>query len=96
MDKNIFGIEVLLPLYLKTLTYSVPMEMQSSVKTGIRVTVPLGNRKIYSGIVVGICGNTETGFEMKDILGIIDETPIITAPQLELWKWIADYYMCTL
>jgi primosomal protein N' (replication factor Y) len=33
---------------------------------------------------------------MKDILGIIDETPIITAPQLELWKWIADYYMCTL
>jgi primosomal protein N' (replication factor Y) len=96
VNQKTYYIEVLLPLYLKALIYSVPTEMRGSLKTGVRVIVPLGNRKIYSGIVVGICENTETGFETRDILGIIDETPVITAPQLELWKWIAGYYMCTL
>jgi primosomal protein N' (replication factor Y) len=94
--KKIFGIDVLLPLYLKTLTYSVPLDMQDSVKTGIRVIIPLGNKKMYSGIVVGIYENPDVDFEMKDIIGIIDETPIVTASQLELWKWIAMYYICTL
>jgi primosomal protein N' (replication factor Y) len=94
---NMYCIEVLLPLFLKTLTYSVPDQMKDSVRIGIRVTVPLKNRKMYSGIVVRICENTEdTGFEIKEIFGIIDETPIVTASQLELWKWTADYYMCTL
>ncbi|MDR1582976.1 MAG: primosomal protein N' [Prevotellaceae bacterium] len=96
MVKRIFGIEVLLPLYLKTLTYSVPWDMKDFVKAGIRVIIPLGNRKMYSGIVVGISENVDVDFEIKDIIGIIDETPIVTASQLELWKWIAVYYMCTL
>jgi primosomal protein N' (replication factor Y) len=96
VDKKTFGIDVLLPLYLKTLTYSVPLEMKDSVKVGIRVIIPLGNRKMYSGIVVGICENVNVDFEIKDIIGTIDETPIITDSQLKLWKWIADYYICTL
>ncbi|MDR0385125.1 MAG: primosomal protein N' [Prevotellaceae bacterium] len=96
MEKNNFGVEVALPLYLKTLTYSVPPEMKDSVKIGIRVIIPLGNKKMYSGIIVGICEIAEAGFEIKDIIGAIDDTPIVTEPQLKLWKWIAEYYMCTL
>lgn len=96
--KNI-EIDVLLPLYLKTLTYSVPQEMKDAVKVGVRVIIPLGNKKMYSGIVIGIredANSVNAGFEIKDIIGVIDETPVITGPQLELWKWIAGYYMCTL
>jgi primosomal protein N' (replication factor Y) len=70
--------------------------MADSIKAGIRVIIPLGNKKMYSGIVVGISENPDVDFELKDIIGIIDETPIVTASQLELWKWIAAYYMCTL
>jgi primosomal protein N' (replication factor Y) len=95
VDKRKTAIEVLLPLYLKTLTYSVPPDTDGSVKVGIRVIVPLRNRKMYAGIVVGICENTEPDFEMKDIVGVIDENPIVTGSQLKLWKWIAEYYMCT-
>jgi primosomal protein N' (replication factor Y) len=96
VDKKGLAIEVLLPLYLKTLTYSVPCEMTNAVKVGVRVIIPLGNRKMYSGIVVGTSENVNVDFELKDIIGIIDETPIVTGLQLALWKWIADYYICTL
>jgi primosomal protein N' (replication factor Y) len=92
-----YCIEVLLPLFLKTLIYAVPPKMKDSIRTGVRVIVPLKRRKMYSGIVVGICEDAEKpNFEIKEILGAIDETPIVTASQMELWKWIADYYMCTL
>jgi primosomal protein N' (replication factor Y) len=70
--------------------------MEDAVKTGIRVTVPLGNKKLYSGLVVEIREDVKLDFEVKEITGIIDENPVITNPQLELWKWIANYYMCTL
>jgi primosomal protein N' (replication factor Y) len=96
VDKKNLAIEVLLPLYLKTLTYSVPCEMTNAVKTGVRVIIPLGNKKMYSGIVVGMSENVNAGFELKDIIGIIDETPIVTDLQLALWRWIAAYYICTL
>ncbi|MDR3246496.1 MAG: primosomal protein N' [Prevotellaceae bacterium] len=89
-------VEILLPLYLKTLTYSVPKDMEGAVETGIRVTVPLGNKKLYSGIVVEISEAAKLDFEVKEIAGIIDENPVVTNPQLELWKWIASYYICTL
>jgi primosomal protein N' (replication factor Y) len=96
VDIKNLGIEVLLPLYLKTLTYSVPVEMKDMIKTGIRVIIPLGNKKMYSGIVVGICENVSADFKIKEIVGVIDEAPVVSGSQLELWRWIADYYMCTL
>lgn len=90
-------VKVLLPLYLSdVLTYSVPLEMLGMLKEGIRVSVPLGNRKIYSGIIIEICENIQGEFEVKDIINIIDEQPVITPAQLSLWKWIAGYYMSTL
>jgi primosomal protein N' (replication factor Y) len=96
VNEKTHGIEVLLPLYLKTLTYSVPQDMRAAVEVGVRVIIPLGNKKMYSGIVVGTCETVNADFEIKDIIDVIDDRPIITAAQLDLWKWIADYYICTL
>jgi primosomal protein N' (replication factor Y) len=96
VDTKSLGVEVLLPLYLKTLTYSAPVEMKDVLKTGVRVIIPLGNTKMYSGIVVGISENINAGFELKNIAGVIDEHPVVTAAQLDLWRWIASYYICTL
>jgi primosomal protein N' (replication factor Y) len=96
VNKNNLEIEVLLPLYLKTLAYSAPSEIKASLKIGVRVIIPLGNTKMYSGIIVNINENRNADFELKDIIGVIDETPIVTGSQLVLWKWIAEYYICTL
>ncbi len=34
--------------------------------------------------------------ELKSILCFLDDSPILTAFQMQLWEWIASYYMCTL
>ena len=63
---------------------------------GMRVLVPLG-RKSLTGIVLGNhTGSVKEGIQLRDILCVLDETPVVTRDQLFLWHWIADYYLCTL
>lgn len=62
----------------------------------MRVLVPLA-RKSLTGIVLGEHTTPlKEGISLRDILCVLDETPIVTADQLSLWHWIADYYLCTL
>lgn len=90
-------IEVLLPLYLdKLLTYSVPEVWRSKIVVGGRVAVNIGKSKVMSGIVISASETTTTTYKTKDISEVIDTKPIITPAQIALWKWIADYYVCTL
>ena len=88
-------VDVILPLPLNGLfTYSVPTAHVGKVKIGCRVAVPFGKSKTY----VGIIAKTHTdalpnGFSIKDILQVLDESPILHDNQLRLWKWISEYYM---
>ena len=34
-------------------------------------------------------------FEPKPVLNILDDEPQLYQQQLQLWQWIADYYMCS-
>ena len=87
--------DILLPLPLKaTFTYGVPLEWQDKVKVGQRVEVSFGKSKMYSGIVKRVHDKKPEGYSIKPIKNIIDEIPIVTQTQLELWAWMADYYMC--
>ena len=89
-------VKVLLPLYQESLVYSVPPDC-GTPEIGMRVSVPLGKRKLYSGIVVEILDSFTNGdFTVKAIVDIIDDSPIVGAQQLRFWQWIAQYYMCTL
>ncbi|MGE5356784.1 MAG: primosomal protein N' [Deltaproteobacteria bacterium] len=90
-------VEVLLPLALpKTYTYAVPGELSDKIRFGIRVEVSLKN-KFYAGLVIDlhdeIAGND---YKIKPVISIIDSHPIISEVHFELWKWIAQYYMCTI
>ena len=89
-------INVILPLALPQaeLTYSVPLELRDKIKPGGRVTVSVGAKKLYSAIAVSEHEN-KPDFAVKDITGVIDEEPIVTDEQLKLWRWMADYYLCT-
>ncbi len=89
--------EIILPLPLyATFTYHIPEEMTGKVNVGYRVIVPFGNKKFYTGIVASISPIKPQGYEVKDILKVLDNHPIIKYPQLKFWEWIADYYLCTL
>lgn len=87
--------DVILPLPLyATYTYRIP-DIIEGVKIGSRVLVPFGRKKYYTAIVVMIHHNEPKEYEVKDILSLLDENPILRHPQLKFWSWISDYYLCS-
>lgn len=90
-------VDVIVPLPVTgQFTYSVPEGMEDKVKEGCRVIVPFGVRKYYTGIVVQT-GTTPSGnYEIKDVAEVLDESPIVLRHQYAFWKWLSDYYLCTL
>ena len=63
---------------------------------GCRVIVPFGRSKYYTAIVSRIHTEKPEGYAVKPVLEQIDTAPILLPTQLKLWKWMADYYLCSL
>ena len=88
--------EVILPLPLySSFTYEVPEELADVVKTGSRVLVQFGKKKYYTGIVEQLHSNAPAGYEVKPLMALLDATPVVRYPQIKMWRWIADYYLCS-
>ena len=86
-------IDVILPLPLDgVFTYSVPPELERQVVVGCRVLVPFGRNKTYVGIICGK-GTVPSVSQIKPILQVLDTSPILLPSQLQLWQWMADYYL---
>tara|TARA_B110000459_G_scaffold63349_1_gene71009 strand:- start:432 stop:2882 length:2451 start_codon:yes stop_codon:yes gene_type:complete len=93
----VYFIDVILPIPLKqTFTYEVNKDEAMFLKQGMRVAVPFGKSKLYTGIVYAIHQVAPQGYETKSIDQILDENPIVNEIQIKHWEWMADYYMCTL
>ena len=90
-------IEVILPLSLpKTFTYLVSEAEFNYIQNGMRVAVPFGKSKIYTGLVLNKHQNPPTLYDAKEIHQILDDKPLVNEFQLQHWQWISSYYMCTL
>lgn len=88
--------DILLPLPLRgTFTYIIPDELESVIRPGYRVIVPFGKKKFYTGIVTSITPIEPKGYKVKPIIQVLDDSPILKYPQLKLWSWIAEYYLCS-
>ena len=74
-------------------TWIVPTHLKQKAIVGIRVEVPLRNKK-YAGIIKQIT-NTKPNFEAKEIINILDDEPLLYSQQLQLWQWMANYYLCS-
>ena len=89
--------DVILPLPVPGMfTYRAGDTEISRVKPGMRVTVQYGRRKIYTALVRRLHNDKPAAYEVKGILSILDEEPVVNERQLLLWEWISEYYMCTL
>ena len=92
-----YFVEVILPLSLaKTFTYSVSEAEFHYIKKGMRVAVPFGKTKIYTGLVIESHQNKPNLYDAKEIHQILDVNPIVTEIQIAHWQWIANYYMCAI
>ena len=87
--------EVVLPLPLdKAFHYSIPDNLKTIVKPGVRVSIPFGNKKLI-GYVSSLVEESYSG-KVKDIFSVIDRDVILTDEMILLGKWIAASYLCSL
>jgi len=99
-------IVVPVPLW-KLFTYGIPEETglklcqaesiayEINIQIGSRVLVPFGkSNKLTTGIVWSIHNNKPEDYETKPIAQTLDNDPILFPQQLDLWKWISEYYFC--
>ena len=87
---------VILPLPISgSFTYSVPSIYEDEIEVGSRVLVQFGKKNYYTGIVELVHNNQPSGYEVKEIMMVLDAKPIVRHPQLKLWNWLAEYYLCS-
>lgn len=90
-------VDVIVPLPIASqYTYSLPEGMEASIQPGCRIIVPFGPKKFYTGIVTKVHETAPEAYETKDISEVLDSRPVLLGQQFSFWKWLADYYLCTL
>ncbi|MBR6446302.1 MAG: primosomal protein N' [Prevotella sp.] len=86
-------VDVILPLPLEGLfTYAVSDELAARVAMGVRVVVPFNKSKRYTALVAKL-HDEKPDFEVKNVIEVLDNQPIILPEQFRLWNWISEYYM---
>jgi primosomal protein N' (replication factor Y) len=58
--------------------------------------VQFGRKNSYTAVVHRIHSQKPEGYEVKGILSVLDDKPVVNEQQFRLWEWISEYYMCTL
>lgn len=90
-----FFAEILLPLSVpNSFTYRIPREMESYVEVGMRVVVPFGKKRLYTGILIAIHEEPPKAYSAKYIDSLLDEMSMVTPAQIDFWEWMAGYYLC--
>ena len=78
----------------KEFYYSVPFELESRIKIGIRVVVPFASREL-DGFVLEINPDTDYN-ELKEIKSILDDEVVLNNELLELGIKMKNKYLSTL
>lgn len=77
----------------KTFSYKIPKDIEA--KIGMRALVPFGSRQL-EGFIMKVYDEGNFGYEVKDIIKLIDEHPVINEEMIELGKYISKKYLSTL
>ena len=75
-------------------SYSVPEKFRERIKRGCRVLVGFGrgnSRRI--GVVMGLSEND--GRQLKPVLSVVDDAPVLSDELLELALWLREQTFCT-
>ena len=92
-----FYIDVLLPFPLKNFyTYRISKEEFKFIKSGFRVLVPFGGKRVFTGIIIDKHKNIPDSYEPKEIFAFQDDLPVVDENQILFWKWMSNYYQCSM
>jgi primosomal protein N' (replication factor Y) len=85
------ALDVALPLPVQSpFTYATPEGIPQPSR-GARVVVPFGSRRVI-GVVTGE-GRPQAAAALKDMLEVVDETPLVPPPLLDVAAWMAEHYL---
>ncbi len=76
-------------------SYRVPDRLSDVIGPGHLVQVPFGAR-VLQGLVLTVDRAHADGIRLRDITGTMDPRPCLTQTQIQLARWIAEYYACSL
>lgn len=90
-------VDVVLPLPVQgTFTYAVPAAIENELRIGMRVIVPFGHHKLYTGIITHTHTLKPELYQTREIISILDDAPVLRRPQYKFWEWISSYYMASI
>ncbi|QDK68940.1 primosomal protein N' [Bacillus halotolerans] len=70
--------------------YKIPDHLKGMIKTGMRVIVPFGPRKIQ-GFVTAVKDTSDlSGKSVKEVEDLLDLTPVLTEELMNLSSWLSD------
>jgi primosomal protein N' (replication factor Y) len=84
----------------QTFLYRVPDELRGHVQAGQRVKAPFGRgNQVQVGYCVGLAKPPETWgperfAKIKFLTELVDVTPLLSGPMLQLTRWIGEHYLC--
>lgn len=78
----------------KTFSYLVPKELESKVFPGSRVTIPFG-KQVLEGFVLAYNQKQQFDYELKNIIDVVDERPVLNEELLKLGDYISKKTICT-
>ena len=88
--------DVIIPVAIPNLyTYRVPREYAASICVGARVIVQFGKTKVVTAVVAKLHNAPPAKYQAKYVLELLDDSPLVTPQQIDLFHWISEYYMCT-
>lgn len=98
MEGNLFAV-IAVPLAVEgSFHYSVPPDLREKIRVGMRVVVPFGAKRFYTGIVLSLTDNfiIKGDKNLKSIMSLPDDSPIVGVRDIAFWNWMSTYYMCTI
>ncbi|WP_373513312.1 primosomal protein N' [Persicitalea sp.] len=95
-ESTVFA-DLILPVPIpKLFTYRVSRAMSGLIKIGARVIVQFGKNRVITAVVGKLHHTPPTNYQAKYVLELLDEEPLVMTSQLELFRWMADYYLCNI
>ncbi len=75
--------------------YLIPDELAAQIKIGQLVEIPFRNQ-VVKGVVLNLQEKSDSKYALKTIIKIIDSLPYLAPWQLELIKFMAEYYFVSM
>jgi primosomal protein N' (replication factor Y) len=84
-------VKTKIPSIGKSYTYSIPQELEGNALPGKEVSVPFGKKNL-EGIILSLT-DTKPEIDVKEVVGISPNPPLLTTQQLDLATWMSTHYI---